>query len=125
MTTRYKVGDTVISPHSASPWGGERVWCNPPYSRLAPWLVKTWAEVKAQCPLAVLLLPANRCEQPFWQLYVEPFRDAGTFYGVRVSTRFLPGRPRFGYPHERPKNPKGHRPPFGLVVVTFERAGLL
>jgi phage N-6-adenine-methyltransferase len=103
-------------------WAGERVWCNPPYSRIEPWLVKAWAEVRDRCELVALLLPNNRCEQPFWQRHVEPFRDGSTFYGVRCTARFLAGRPKFGYPHERPRNPKGYRPPFGVVLVTLERA---
>ncbi len=23
-------------------WAGERVWCNPPYSRIGPWIDKAW-----------------------------------------------------------------------------------
>lgn len=58
-------------------WSGERVWCNPPYSRLEGWLAKAWQEMESGCELVVMLLPANRTEQKFWQEYVEPFRDGG------------------------------------------------
>lgn len=96
-------------------WAGEVVWCNPPYSALAAWTRKALAEVASGCPKVVMLLPANRTEQRWWQELIEPRRDAG----VGVRTRFLPGRARFG----TPKNPDGRwytSAPFGLVVVTIE-----
>lgn len=64
----------------AQSWAGERVWCNPPYSLIEPWIEKAHAETDAE--LIVLLLPANRTEQGWWQRQVEPFRDRG---GVRVD----------------------------------------
>jgi len=42
-------------------WDGERVWCNPPFSNLAPWCAKAWA---SNADIVVMLLPANRTEQP-------------------------------------------------------------
>jgi phage N-6-adenine-methyltransferase len=77
-------------------WRGERVWCNPPFSRLEPWVAKAWREIRGGCELVVMLLPANRCEQKFWQAYVEPYRDNGPHDGAKLTTRFLAGRPRFG-----------------------------
>lgn len=56
-------------------WEGERIWCNPPYSRLRPWYEKAWLEIKA--PLIVLLVPSNRTESPEWQDMIEPYRDRG------------------------------------------------
>ncbi len=45
-------------------WGRKRVWCNPPYSDIEPWVKKAWHEMRYQgCDLVVMLLPANRCEQ--------------------------------------------------------------
>ena len=55
-------------------WGGEVVWCNPPYSELRAWVAKATAETSAT---VVMLLPANRTEQPWWQEYIEPYRDGG------------------------------------------------
>lgn len=105
------------------PWGGERVWCNPPYSKLEPWVEKAWVEmVDGTCEIVVMLLPANRCEQGFWQRHVEFYRDADPFHGVRLASRFLPGRMRFGFPPERPRPVKGDRPPFGCVLLTWIRA---
>lgn len=97
-------------------WEGEIVWCNPPYSDCGAWVKKALDEVaKGNCNV-VMLLPANRCEQRWWQDMIEPVRDCGK----GVSTKFLRGRPRFGWPESRPHPVKGDRPPFGLVVVVFE-----
>jgi phage N-6-adenine-methyltransferase len=102
-------------------WEGERVWCNPPFSRLAPWLAKAWGSMQNGCELVVMLLPANRCEQGFWQEWVEPYRDTDPVDGILLRTRFLPGRPRFS-PPGAPRPRKGDRPPFGVVLLTWERA---
>lgn len=103
-------------------WENHRCWCNPPFSRLEPWLEKAWSETTTnKCELVVMLLPANRCEQGWWQRHVEPFRDGrDTSRGVVVSTTFLAGRMRF----KRPgwvKPTKGDRPPFGCVLVVWRR----
>lgn len=96
----------------AQSWVGHRVWCNPPYSKIRPWVEKASQEVRLGCLSVTMLLPANRCEQAWWQDLIEPNRDRRS--GMSVS--FLRGRHRF----ERPgwvKPTKGDRPPFGLVVV--------
>ena len=98
-------------------WADEFVWCNPPYSDIEPWLAKAWYEIRNECHLVVMLLPANRCEQGWWQRHVEPFRDRR---GTGLTTRFLAGRLRMPSPHIAvPK--KGDRPPFGCVVLTFTK----
>jgi phage N-6-adenine-methyltransferase len=103
-------------------WKGDRVWCNPPFSRLEPWICKAWQEMFDGCEMVVMLLPANRCEQGFWQRHIEPYRDGVARDGVRLRTKFLPGRPSFLSPGSTvPK--KGDRPPFGCVLLTFERDG--
>lgn len=95
-------------------WAYERVWCNPPYSEIERWV--KYAEVEhfvGLCPLVVMLLPANRTEQGWWQSYVEPRRRGGS-----IEVEFLPGRMRF----ERPNaviGPKGDRPPFGCCLVIW------
>lgn len=100
-------------------WAGERVWCNPPYSSIEPWVLKAWREMRAGCEVVCMLLPANRTEQGWWQAHVEPHREA-VRDGVRLGTAFLAGRIRFGRPGVAPP-PKGDRPPFGLVVLTWIR----
>lgn len=101
----------------AQSWAGERVWCNPPYSGLDAWLEKAWTELDGTLGI-VMLLPANRVEQAWWQKHVEPFRDRPD---GRLRVRFLPGRMRF----ERPGvvvGPKGDRPPFGCCLLIFTPA---
>lgn len=95
------------------PWAGERVYCNPPYSDIAPWVRKAWSERIAE--LAVLLLPANRTEQGWWQELIEPFRDRT---GSVLTTEFLPGRLRFLKPGQFYIKPN-ERPPFGSVLCIW------
>lgn len=54
------------------PWGGERVWCNPPFSELLIWTDKAWDE-QADAIQIVMLVPANRTDQPWWQRNVAPY----------------------------------------------------
>lgn len=99
-------------------WDGHRVWCNPPYSDIAAWVGKAASETEIRCPLAVLLLPANRTEQKWWQNWIEPNRD---YPGSRIEVRFLAKRINFGVPGNEAG--KFHSsPPFGLCVVTFKGA---
>jgi phage N-6-adenine-methyltransferase len=100
----------------AQPWPG-RVWCNPPYSDCGAWVRKAWREWPTS-ELIVMLLPANRVEQGWWQDHVEPFRDR-TDSPLRVE--FLRGRMRFDRPNWTP-GPKGDRPPFGCCLLIWERA---
>ena len=103
----------------AQPWAGERVFCNPPYSHpnLHAWTAKAWREWMAAGPAAiVMLIPANRTEQQFWQELVEPFRDLP---GSDLRTEFLPGRIRFLAPGQTEVGPD-ERPPFGCCLLIWE-----
>jgi phage N-6-adenine-methyltransferase len=120
--------DVAAAPHNAKcdrfytradnglvqSWAGERVWCNPPYSKLGDWLAKAWAEYP-QTRGIVMLLPANRVEQKWWQEHVEPFRDRE---GSPLRVEFLPGRMRFIRPNAV-ISPKGDRPPFGCCLLIW------
>lgn len=99
-------------------WYGERVWCNPPYSNIRPWVEKAWAEWP-YAELIVMLLPQNRTEQAWWQELVEPRRDQLGYEDLR--TEFLPGRLRFIAPGATEIRPN-ERPPFGCVLLIWERA---
>lgn len=138
--------DAAAAPHNAKaaryftreddglsqPWSG-RVWCNPPYSDCGAWVRKAWAEwrgelvphanparLRASRPeLIVMLLPANRVEQKWWQELVEPRRDRP---GSPLRVEFLPGRMRFIRPNWTP-GPKGDRPPFGCCLLIWSRDG--
>jgi phage N-6-adenine-methyltransferase len=103
---------TINDDGLAQSWAGERVWCNPPYSDIRPWIEKAWREVTQ---LTVLLLPANRTEQRWWQDLVEPHRDRP---GQPLRTEFLPGRLRFIRPGATEIGPN-ERPPFGCCLLIW------
>jgi hypothetical protein len=93
------------------------VWCNPPYSNIRPWVEKAWAEwLHGDVPLVVMLLPANRTEQGWWQDLVEPWRDRDG----APSVEFLRGRTRFIAPGADGIGPN-ERPPFGCCLLIWER----
>jgi phage N-6-adenine-methyltransferase len=113
------------------PWRG-LVWCNPPYSDCGAWVRKAWAEWRGgdgRVPMThgvqhardaapyriVMLLPANRVEQGWWQDLVEPFRDQP---GSDLRVEFLRGRMRFDRPNAV-IGPKGDRPPFGCCLLIW------
>lgn len=104
---------TVKDNGLEQPWAGERVYCNPPYSDIEPWVRKAWNE--RQADLIVLLLPANRTEQRWWQDGIEPFRDRA---GSVLQVEFLPGRLRFLKPGQQQIGPN-ERPPFGCVLCVW------
>jgi phage N-6-adenine-methyltransferase len=107
---------TVDDDGLAQSWAGEAVWCNPPYSNIRPWVEKAWRE-RALARRIVMLLPANRTEQAWWQEGVEPYRrDSRWFTYFRVE--FLPGRMRFVRPNAV-IGPKGDRPPFGCCLLIW------
>jgi phage N-6-adenine-methyltransferase len=95
-------------------WAGERVWCNPPYSSIGPWVEKAWAEHE-RAELIVMLLPANRTEQGWWQDLVEPRRDRP---GSPLRVEFLRGRLRF-IAHGRSEVGPNERPPFGCCLLIW------
>lgn len=100
----------------AQSWAGETVWCNPPYSAIAPWVRKAWHEThRGECRRVVMLLPANRTEQRWWQDLVEPYRDRG----IGLTVRFLAGRIRFLSPGQTEIG-ADERPPFGCCLLIFD-----
>jgi phage N-6-adenine-methyltransferase len=106
----YTKGDDALSKS----WAGERGWLNCPYSDIYPWVAKAFHEVVSNdCDRIVMLLPATRTEQPWWQEFVEPNRDDG---GI-VSTLFLPKRFNFDKPPTSRR--KNSSPRFGCCVVVF------
>src|SRR5512146_2479857 len=87
-----RVGTEFDARHGLEyPWAGERVWINPPFSVLRPWIERSWDE---PAELVCILLPNNRAEQPFYQELIEPFRDRP---GSVLTTRNLPKRRPFLY----------------------------
>jgi phage N-6-adenine-methyltransferase len=119
---------TVEDDGLSQPWMSERVWCNPPYSDCGAWVRKAWSEWRgrenrmawwkrsiAAPDLVVMLLPANRVEQSWWQDHVEPYRDIP---GSPLRVEFLRGRMRFIRPNAV-IGPKGDRPPFGCCLLIW------
>jgi len=94
-------------------WAGERVYCNPPYSDIRPWIIKAWRETEAE--LIVMLLPANRTEQRWWQDLIEARRDRN---GSPLRVEFLSGRLRFLKPGQNVIGPN-ERPPFGCCLCIW------
>jgi phage N-6-adenine-methyltransferase len=101
-------------------WAGERVWCNPPFSDIRPWVRKAWVEVGEGFPeLIVMLVPANRTEQQWWQSYVEYFRDGRAKTRLQLRVEFLAGRTRFIKVGADGVG-ANERPPFGCCLLVWE-----
>jgi phage N-6-adenine-methyltransferase len=103
-------------------WARERVWCNPPFSDIGAWVRKAWTEQQRgpdRPEVIVMLLPANRTEQRWWQDLVEPFRDSARG-GLHVE--FLPGRMRFIRAGQTDVGPN-ERPPFGCCLLIWGDPG--
>jgi phage N-6-adenine-methyltransferase len=110
---------TITDDALRQDWTGERVWCNPPYSSIEPWCEKAHGEwlLRGRSyggpELIVMLLPANRTEQGWWQRQVEPFRDGRG----DLTVEFLPGKPgqkRIG---------ANERPLFGCCLLIWGHDG--
>jgi phage N-6-adenine-methyltransferase len=113
-TYEFYSKDSPFGDGLSRKWGG-RVWCNPPYSDIRPWVEKAWAEYRSgSCDIIAMLLPANRCEQGWWQDLIEPFRDGRG----PLETRFYRGRFNFGLP-DNPEGKFHSSPPFGCVLVIW------
>lgn len=98
-------------------WEGERVWCNMPYSGVRPWVEKAWYE-RERADLIVLLVPANRTEQPWWQDLIEPFRDRP---GSPLRVEFIRHRQRFIAAGNATVK-MNDRPPFGVCLLIWDPA---
>jgi len=82
-------------------WGGETVFCNPPYGReIAKWVRKCYEEAQKPNTTVVMLIPA-RTDTSYFHDYI---------YG-KAEIRFIRGRLKFG---------DGTSPaPFPSMVVIF------
>lgn len=113
----FFLGATRMSQEDglAKRWQHESVWVNPPFSGLRPWVEKAWDD---PAEVAVMLLPNNRSEQPFWQQLIEPYRDRA---GSILTTRALAKRRPFLHMGKVIGNRTSKSPPFGLIVVIWDR----
>ena len=83
-------------------WGGQRVFCNPPYGRELPkWVRKCYEESKKPDTLVVMLIPA-RTDTSYFHEYI---------YHKAREIRFLRGRLHF--------NESKQGAPFPSMVVIF------
>lgn len=82
------------------PWEGERVFCNPPWSDIPPFV-----EYAAQADLAVLLVPA-RTNSRWFHRALE----------LGAQVRFFLKRPQF---EGGPEGQKGHSSPIDCVLLVF------
>jgi site-specific DNA-methyltransferase (adenine-specific) len=80
-------------------WGGEVIWCNPPYGREIGGWIKKCAEHRG---VAVMLIPA-RTDTRWWHDFIDENPNA--------SVHFIKGRLKFG----GAKNPA----PFPSAIVIF------
>ena len=82
-------------------WGGQRVYCNPPYGRtVGDWVEKASKESRKENTTVVMLLPA-RTDTKWLHKYI---------YG-RATIRFIRGRLKFGC--------SKNSAPFPSMIVIF------
>lgn len=98
----------------AQSWKDERAFCNPPFSEIVPWVLKAWS---SGAELVVMVLPANRTEQGWWQDLVEPYRDRP---GSPLTTRFRRGRTKFIAAGQTEPGKNDH-PKFGCVLLVWRK----
>lgn len=100
----------------AQPWPkADVIWCNPPFSDIEPWIARAIYAMGT----VVMLVPANRTEQPWWQRYIEWCRD-GRFPGG-PNTRFVEGRRCFKNRGQEITNRTSKNPPFGICLIIWDR----
>lgn len=87
------------------PWGGERVFCNPPYSEIDKWVEKAFCESRQDGTVVVLLIPARTDTRYFHN-----------FIYHRSEIRFIKGRLKFI------GNGKNGTAPFPSMIVIFRGA---
>lgn len=81
-------------------WGGETVFCNPPYSQIAAWVKKAFYESKNDNTTIVMLIPARTDTQYFHNYILH-----------RSEIRFVKGRIKF--------SGSKNNAPFPSMVVVF------
>lgn len=90
-------------------WGGERVFCNPPFSRKSEFIKKAYMEVLLHnCPVVVMVLPLNCMDSVAFQDLVYKYFDF----------EILRGRISFIDPTTK-KPMKGNNS--GTVIVYFKK----
>lgn len=91
-------------------WDGERVWLNPPYSRIGDWLAKAAMEPR-ESGIVVALVPASP-DRHWWSNYVEGCCT------VRLLTRHTLSSGRIHF--EKEDGTKG-RAPFASALLIYRQ----
>ena len=90
-------------------WGGETVFCNPPYGRqINKWVKKCYQESQKPNTKVVMLIPA-RTDTKYFHEFI--YDESTNSFKDRVTVKFLKGRLKFG----NGKSPA----PFPSMLVIF------
>ncbi len=112
IITRYFTKEMDVFKYAPFP-REERVYCNPPYSDIWPWVDLLWRQ---PC-FSLMLLPAWT-DRKWWLQLVEPYRDRP---GSRLHVEFTE-RIAFGSPECPVAPPDADVPKFlGSVLITFDQ----
>lgn len=84
-------------------WGGQRVFCNPPYSEISVWVEKAYKESLKDNTVVVMLVP-SRTDTRYFHDYIYH----------RTEIRFVKGRLRF--------SGAKYNAPFPSMIVIFRAA---
>lgn len=84
-------------------WGGQCVFCNPPYSNIKEWVEKCYREAQADNTVVVLLIPSRTDTRYFHDFILN-----------RAEIRFVKGRLKFG--------DSKNSAPFPSMVVIYRGA---
>lgn len=103
--TNYKCDKyyTAENDGLSQDWGGNRVFCNPPYSEIDKWVEKSYRESRHDNTLVVLLIPSRTDTRYFHN-----------FIYQRAEIRFIKGRLKF--------NQSKNNAPFPSMVVIYRGA---
>lgn len=90
-------------------WGGERAFCNPPFSQKAEFIEKAHNEVlNGSCPICVMILPLNSMDTKAWHKFIE-----GKFHYEILEGRISFIDPATGQPKSGNNS--------GTVIVYFKK----
>lgn len=95
---------TIEDDGLSQSWAGERVWLNPPYSQISPWMKKAYESARDDRSTVVCLVAA-RTDTRWWQDWVK---------GKANEVEFLAGRVTFSRPGK-----DANTAPFPSAIVIY------
>ena len=91
-------------------WKGQRIWCNPPFSNIRPWVtIGRDLARSGECPLSVFMLPVMAGVR-----WYDIAATSGEFH------QFLGGRTNY----EQPSGINRSSPTFGSMLAVFTPEGV-